>query len=305
MGFTKLTEHALQRLTERCSLQPDVMCEILDKKLAVHMGYDPYKTEVGIELFYSRPDDSPYIALQNLRNGLVVTIVPLSFHRNKLHVTPAELAQARWLAQKVTPRPNEIWLKVRARYIDDQGQFAAKTVMHVDATAYNGDVQHLRDSFGFDMSVRLNGIGKGIDPFRIVEASIQRMPMGEPVFFDLATMTPTQRMMLALRQRATVENESLDDFEFVPSTPTGQPYPYKTDKNARQYEVLGTADCNGAIRNDNASGMDARNDVDHRIHALELAMMQNESETAATIEIETMQEAQSNAPKSESHRMAH
>lgn len=218
MGFTRLSGHGLQRLTERSTLQPGVLCQTLDMGLGVHIGYNE-GGNLGYQLFYSRPDDAAYVAVQDVNNGSVLTVMPINFHGVGIHmeIKPADVEEARRRVQQLPKRPGEVWLKVRARYIDDDCQFATKTVMYLDGAAYGNDPQQLRDSFGFDMNVRLRAMEKGVDPFRIVEASIQRWPLGEPVFYDLALMTPTQRLMLGLRQKQTAEDYLMEQMSFDPT----------------------------------------------------------------------------------------
>ena len=230
MGFTRLSEHAFQRAAERTSLQPDVLCEILNNHLAVHLGWDETNPELGYRLFHSRPDDAAFVAVQNRHKGIVLTVMPMSYQMRNIRIYPEQLEEARILANRLPKRPGEVWLKVRARYIDENGQFAAKTVMYLDGTAYGNEPIKLRQSFGFDMNVRMRGMEKGVDPFKIVEASIQRVPMGEPEFFGLALMTQTQRLMLALRQKQRAEDYLIEQMAYEPSQPLS------TEENADSEE---------------------------------------------------------------------
>jgi len=73
------TRHAWQRVLGRLSLTPLEVAQVLDWDLCVDVGVETGKHRVH-RLFYSAPDDICFVAVQDQRNGAVITILPLDYH---------------------------------------------------------------------------------------------------------------------------------------------------------------------------------------------------------------------------------
>jgi len=76
-----LTKHGRLRLNERTTLTEQAFTTILDTYRTSSAGYEP-KTFRWHRLFYSRPDDKHFVAIQDISNGEVITILPLDYHEN-------------------------------------------------------------------------------------------------------------------------------------------------------------------------------------------------------------------------------
>ncbi len=77
----RLTQHARKRLIERTSLEEYVLLGMLDTFCTAGAGHEPH-TSRWHRLFYSSPDDRHFVAIQDMTNGEVITILPLDYHQN-------------------------------------------------------------------------------------------------------------------------------------------------------------------------------------------------------------------------------
>jgi hypothetical protein len=78
---TKLTPHALIRLSDRTSMDPDVFCDILDNDKIISLGTEIDSSRES-KLFFSKNDDKFFIAIQDKEDGYVVTILTLEYWHN-------------------------------------------------------------------------------------------------------------------------------------------------------------------------------------------------------------------------------
>jgi len=96
-----LTKHAKLRLQERTVLSEQDFVNIMDTYRSVSAGYEP-QTFRWHRLFYSRADDTHYVAVQDISNGEVITILTLDYHDNLAwKISKKKLKQAVW---RVDPR---------------------------------------------------------------------------------------------------------------------------------------------------------------------------------------------------------
>ncbi len=113
----RLTFHATQRLAERTTLSEDDLFGLIHNRRCVIVGIEPYTNRLH-KLFYSVTDKSHFVAIQDMANGEVITILPLDYHENlawkisekKLrqavfHVSPA-LHSALYPAAKIPSVPS-------------------------------------------------------------------------------------------------------------------------------------------------------------------------------------------------------
>ena len=75
----KLSEHALQRVSERLHLTDTEVLEILDNDLTVDIGTEDVRVH---RLFYSTVDEMCFVAIQDSWDGIVITVLPLDYHAN-------------------------------------------------------------------------------------------------------------------------------------------------------------------------------------------------------------------------------
>lgn len=104
---TNFTDHALLRLNERVSMTPEALGVILDNDEVVSLG-----TEAGTsrdsKLFFSKDDDKFFIAVQDMKNGYVITILTLEYWHN--------LSEKHFLCKRIVSKD----MLIRAVTISDQ-----------------------------------------------------------------------------------------------------------------------------------------------------------------------------------------
>jgi len=96
----RLTWHAQFRLRTRTSLQDADVLALLENQQTVSVGYW-WTLSLWHRLFYSAPDRAHFVAIQDLREGYILTILPLAFYRNQNLACPVDELQLRkaiWLA---------------------------------------------------------------------------------------------------------------------------------------------------------------------------------------------------------------
>jgi len=76
-----LTKHARERLALRTRLTPEDFGNLLDGYRTISVGYEP-DTYRWHRLFFSAPDMRHYVAIQDISNGVVITILPIDYHEN-------------------------------------------------------------------------------------------------------------------------------------------------------------------------------------------------------------------------------
>lgn len=95
---TSYTRHAWTRVLGRLSLSPAEVADILDWRLCVDVGLEP-GTERIHRVFFSVPDRMCFVAVQDTRNGAVITVLPIDFHETLAWpVSDSVQAQAEALA---------------------------------------------------------------------------------------------------------------------------------------------------------------------------------------------------------------
>ena len=96
---TCFTRHAWSRVLGRLTLPPAELADILDWNLAVDIGIEESTNRVH-RLFYSSPDDMCFVAIQDRRNGAVVTVLPIDYHETcAFRVSDGAQEQARALVR--------------------------------------------------------------------------------------------------------------------------------------------------------------------------------------------------------------
>ena len=95
MPPTAYSRHAWSRVLDRLSLTPAEVAILLDYDLAVTVGS---RGRLLHRLFFSPPDAQCFVAVQDERAGVVVTVLPLDYHEAcAWTVAPALQAQAQRL----------------------------------------------------------------------------------------------------------------------------------------------------------------------------------------------------------------
>ena len=113
-----LTSHAITRVLERLAISPPQVAELLGEGLYVDVGTEP-GTRKQHRLFYSPRDGFCFVAIHDVSNGEVVTVLPLSYHEQ--------------LAWPITPQQEQA---ARALMLPQSGRFSTKP-QHYDPALSN------------------------------------------------------------------------------------------------------------------------------------------------------------------------
>lgn len=80
-AFTHFSNHAYKRIKQRSQLSFNEIKVILDGKFYVNRGTEPGFNRDHI-VFYSHKDECCFVAIRDNLTGEVVTILPLTYHKN-------------------------------------------------------------------------------------------------------------------------------------------------------------------------------------------------------------------------------
>ena len=147
-GFTSLTRHALCRLDQRTSIAGDSLRKLLDKggyiKLGLESAFDRQHC-----LFYSKPDNECFVAVQDIKTGEVITVLPLNYHKTlswkmdkKLYneIDEEFLRRAEILARyNVDPDSMAFQMSLKIRYLNRNDTLRTKTLKKFPAEQYQNN----------------------------------------------------------------------------------------------------------------------------------------------------------------------
>ena len=78
---TKLSYHAFKRVSERLSMSHRSLAKIIENDLVIYIGEETNKKRVH-KLFYSKPDRMCFVAIQDVNDGTIITVLPIDYHQN-------------------------------------------------------------------------------------------------------------------------------------------------------------------------------------------------------------------------------
>jgi hypothetical protein len=147
--FSYFSNHALQRIEQRTSLEPSEIADIIDFGLAVDTG-----TEVVFErkhwLIYSIKDECHFFIIQDKFTGLVITILPTQYHDNlawsvdhesfvhaKNNIEQNKISEKRQEFSKQFNLETTQNIKVKIRYLDLNNEAKTKTLFNLPAIEYD------------------------------------------------------------------------------------------------------------------------------------------------------------------------
>tara|TARA_B110000196_G_scaffold293833_1_gene282429 strand:+ start:14490 stop:15116 length:627 start_codon:yes stop_codon:yes gene_type:complete len=147
-GFTSLTRHALCRLGQRTGIDGDSLRKLLDKggyiKLGLESAFDRQHC-----LFYSQPDNECFVAVQDIKTGEVITVLPLNYHKTlswkmdkKLYneIDEEFLRRAEILARyNVDPDSMAFQMSLKIRYLNSNDTLRTKTLKKFPAEQYQNN----------------------------------------------------------------------------------------------------------------------------------------------------------------------
>jgi hypothetical protein len=78
---TNFSFHAFERVLGRISMTHRELASLLDDDLAINIGEEKNSNRVH-KLFYSERDKICLVAIQDIKTGTVVTVLPIDYHEN-------------------------------------------------------------------------------------------------------------------------------------------------------------------------------------------------------------------------------
>ena len=93
--FSYASSHAAKRINQRTSMDTQTVMDLLDANVCVNIGQHAgsYRRHM---LFFSPEDKFYYVAIQDSRNGKVITVLPPAYHKNLAwRITPEQCLLAK------------------------------------------------------------------------------------------------------------------------------------------------------------------------------------------------------------------
>ncbi|TSA39060.1 MAG: hypothetical protein D4R63_09930, partial [Methylococcaceae bacterium] len=78
---TNFSFHAFGRILGRISMSYIELADLLDANLFLNIGQEANSNRVH-KLFYSAKDNICFVAIQDIKTGTVVTVLPIDYHEN-------------------------------------------------------------------------------------------------------------------------------------------------------------------------------------------------------------------------------
>jgi hypothetical protein len=177
--FSYFSNHALQRIEQRTSLEPSEIADAIDFGLAVDTG-----TELVFEkihwLIYSIKDECYFFIIQDKFTGLVITILPTQYHDNlawqvdeecffkaKSNIEQNNVSEKQLEFSKQFNLETTKNIKVKVRYFDLNNEEKTKSLFNLPASEYD----YNSDNVPIDNSFK-NNIHQHIKRTDIKESSI-------------------------------------------------------------------------------------------------------------------------------------
>lgn len=186
---TSFTRHAWHRVLGRLSLDPGEVADILDWDLAINIGTQGGRVH---RLFFSAPDGMCFVAIQDLKRGEVVTVLPIDYHETvawRVSTDAQEAAKslvvpaARTKPSTVTEGPSAF--RLSAYVFKPSGGIRSVSLGSWPASPYNGHIERLLEDDEFFREVGDRLASRGIPEPAIDSLHVRLGGKGTPVQFSL------------------------------------------------------------------------------------------------------------------------
>ncbi|MGB2739441.1 MAG: hypothetical protein WBC60_02660 [Cognaticolwellia sp.] len=177
--FSYFSNHALQRIEQRTSLEPSEIADIIDFGLAVDAGTE-FVFEKTHWLIYSIKDECYFFIIQDKLTGLVITILPTQYHDNLAwSVNKEYFARAKRKIEQNNISEKQLEfskqfnieatqnIKVKIRCLDLNNEAKTKTIFNLPAIEYDYNSTNVP----IDNSLK-NNINQHLRRIKIKESSV-------------------------------------------------------------------------------------------------------------------------------------
>lgn len=178
------------------------LAELLDADLVVNVGQEPKSNRVH-KLFYSIKDNICFVAIQDVKTGTVITVLPVDYHETICWAVSLDaVSQARRLVTREESRPESIKVlktnatvfRIAGYFLDDQGKYLKSVGLgswpcfpyHYSVEALIEDYQFLNYLVG-----RIKGRLEYIKEFGFMDMQKIAVCIGKhgvPVFFSTSEL---------------------------------------------------------------------------------------------------------------------
>ncbi len=162
-NFACMSHHAFKRVGQRTLMTWKEVANLLDRKVCVDSGHLPGFSRHHF-VFYSSMDQTCFVAIQDVRSGTVVTVLPLTYQARLTWAIPEETcARAKLLyeeyARVEADKANVLEERRKAanaakiasarsfvismHFVDAEGQYKTQKLMSVRAAKYDFEIDNL------------------------------------------------------------------------------------------------------------------------------------------------------------------
>lgn len=175
---TNFSFHALNRVTGRLLLGHSELANIIDNQLTLDVGQEVNSNRVH-KLFYSHRDNMCFVAVQDVKTGTIVTVLPIDYHNKIAWIVSTESQkQAKCLFLKVENTP----AVYESKGDDSEHPDIADTATTETQPSIFKISVRLVDSFGFYRKI----LNIGSMPAAMYDYSIELLIMDENFISYLA-----------------------------------------------------------------------------------------------------------------------
>ena len=195
MAF-KLTPHAAQRLLERTSLSEVQATALLNAGRIVFAGHQHEDNRVHI-LFYSVADGRYFVAVANMRDEAVVTVLTSSQYRSRYGIIDeGRFLRAKAIASPGIPRTSRGPL-LSCRYVGLDGAVHLRSLGRAEDGVSIASPEVLAGDLHFTNLLRLRCAAKGIEWVSVIDVSVRECAQDPPTCVPIEL--PGSDFLFALR----------------------------------------------------------------------------------------------------------
>lgn len=149
------TKHAFQRLGERTSHTVKSWLELFECGKFINLGAKPGLLREHL-LFWSKEDQAAYIAIRDVLDGSIITVLPLEYHEVLAwKITEEQIKLARELVQPPNQSAEKFSLSVSVLVdgrvkVRDLGRFPISLLSEIDTEPFKRDLRQILSAQGFD-----------------------------------------------------------------------------------------------------------------------------------------------------------
>lgn len=184
---TIMSRHAMKRNNQRTSMHEMEVAKLLGSGKVVNLGRKPGSMKEHL-LFYSKEDDTCFVAIQDKTDGKIVTILPLDYHERlawRITQEQQEAAKQLVIAEPIIVEDlSNKAIIIRAHYVVD-GRQKTKTLCKMKNDVCAGVLEDVISDNDVFEEIEKQIAEKELEMKSIFAISARLGESGKPVFRDL------------------------------------------------------------------------------------------------------------------------